>query len=46
MIEKYYINWSRITGYYIVYEVGVSWRRKVFKTKREAEQYIKQLNEQ
>jgi len=39
-MEKYYINWSRITGNYLMFEVGRSDCIGIFKTKKEAEQFI------
>ena len=43
-MDKYYINWSRVTNNYLVFEVGKQDCLGVFKTKHEAEEFVELLN--
>ena len=42
-MTQYYINWSRATGRYLVFEVGKNDCLKIFDTKKEASDFIKWL---
>lgn len=42
-MEKYYINWSRISGNYLVKEVGEGKIIQIFSSKIKAENFIQKL---
>ena len=42
-MEKYYINWSRVTNRYLVKKIGEGNIVAIFNTKAEAEKFINNL---
>lgn len=44
-MTEYYINWSRVSGNYLVKMVGEGKILQVFSNKRKAEDFIKKLEE-